>query len=98
MATTLEQIKKTLAYQLPELKKRYPIERLALFGSLTRDDFNEKDSDIDILVEFNGDIAWEFFDLEEELKQLLGRPVDLVSKRALKPHYLEYIKKDLVNV
>ncbi|MEX0813720.1 MAG: nucleotidyltransferase family protein [Chitinophagales bacterium] len=98
MSGILEQIKNTLAAHLPDLKKRYPIGRLTLFGSVTRKDFDPDRSDIDILVEFNGDIGWEFFDLHEELEKILNRKVDLVSKRALKPHYLEHIKKDLVDV
>ncbi|MEX0967660.1 MAG: nucleotidyltransferase family protein [Bacteroidia bacterium] len=91
-------IKRKLAAHLPDLMKRYPIKHLALFGSVTRDDFDPVKSDIDILVEFDGDIAWEFFDLEEELRKLLGKNVDLVSRHALKPHYWEYIKKDVINV
>jgi predicted nucleotidyltransferase len=55
--STPADIKATLARHLPELKKRYPIGRMALFGSVTRNDFNPAESDIDILVEFNGDIA-----------------------------------------
>ncbi len=96
--TTAEAIREKLAAHLPSLKQRYPIARLALFGSVVRDDFDPEKSDIDILVEFNGDIGWEFFDLEAELEKILGRKVDLVSKRAIKPHYWEHIKKDVVNV
>jgi predicted nucleotidyltransferase len=55
---------------LAALKKRYPIERLALFGSVTREDFDPQESDIDILVEFNGDIGWEYFDLIWEIQDL----------------------------
>jgi predicted nucleotidyltransferase len=96
--TTLESIKTKISEQLPDLRKRYPIENLALFGSVTRDDFNPETSDIDILVEFYGEIGWEFFDLESELKKILNREVDLVSKGAIKPHYWEYIQKDLIHV
>ncbi|PSR05095.1 MAG: nucleotidyltransferase [Bacteroidetes bacterium SW_11_45_7] len=93
--STPADIKATLARHLPELKKRYPIERLALFGSVTRNDFNPAESDIDILVEFNGDISREFFDLEQELANILGRSVDLVSKRALKSYYWEFVEEDM---
>lgn len=96
--TTLESIKTKISEQLPDLRKRYPIENLALFGSVTRDDFNPETSDIDILVEFYGEIGWEFFDLESELKKILNREVDLVSKGAIKPHYWEDIQKDLIHV
>ena len=87
-----------LAEHLPELQKRYPVSHLALFGSVTRDDYHPKKSDIDIMVEFNGAIGWEFFDLEQELQQLLGKKVDLVSRKAIKPHYWDYIKKDIQHV
>jgi len=91
------EIRQILADHIPDLRKRYPIGALALFGSVTREDFTP-DSDIDIMVEFNGEIGWEFFDLKDELEKLLGRRVDLISKRAIKPHYWEYINQDLVNV
>ena len=91
--TSLDSIKFKIAEHLPDLRKRYPIENLALFGSVTRDDFNPETSDIDILVEFNGEIGWEFFDLESKLKKILHREVDLISKRAIKPHYWEYIQR-----
>ena len=89
---------KILAAHLHELKQKYPIERLALFGSVTRDDFNPQKSDIDIMVEFNGEIGWEFFDLKSDLEKLLAHEVDLISKRAIKPHYWEHIKDDVINV
>ncbi|MEX0813721.1 MAG: nucleotidyltransferase domain-containing protein [Chitinophagales bacterium] len=92
----LEQIKKTLAAHLPDLQKRYPIERLALFGSLTRDDFEEGKSDVDILVELNGDMDWNYFDLVWELNKLFPElKVDVVSQNAIQPHYWEYIEEDL---
>ena len=65
---------------------------------MVRNDFDPEKSDVDIMVEFNGEIGWEFFDLKDELEKILGRKVDLVSKLAIKPHYWEYIEKDLSNV
>ncbi len=90
-------IKEKLKKALPELKTKYPIERLALFGSYARGDQRE-DSDIDILVEFNGEIGWEFFDLANELEKTLGHRVDLVSRMGIKPHYWEYIEEDVLYV
>lgn len=95
---TLEHIKAELSDALPQLKQRYPITYLALFGSVVRPDFDAKASDVDILIDFDGEMGWEFFDLQAELQQLLGRQVDLVCKRALKPHYLEVIQNDVVDV
>lgn len=96
--TALETIKSKIAEYLPDLRKRYPIDNLALFGSVTREDFNPETSDNDILVEFYDEFGWEFFDLESELKNILKREVDLVSKRAIKPHYWESIEKNLIHV
>ena len=55
------------------------------------------ESDIDILVEFEPDTPiglWEFAGLEDELRDLLGRKVDLVSKRGLKPRVRPYVLRD----
>lgn len=73
--------------ELVELCLRYSVRELALFGSVLRDDFRDQ-SDIDVLVEFDPDAPvgfLEHFGLQEELSLLLGREVDLISKRGLKP-------------
>ena len=64
--------------KIADFCKRHHIRRLALFGSVLRDDFRP-DSDVDVLVEFEAGHApgWEFFDWEEELSQLIGRKADL---------------------
>ena len=65
--------------------KRWHIKELALFGSVLRDDFGPE-SDIDVLVSFLPEAEHGLFDMvnmEEELGQLLGRKVDLVSRRAV---------------
>lgn len=70
---------------------------MAIFGSYSRGDQNEN-SDIDILVEFNGRIGLKFVDLAEEIEKLLGKNVDLVSKNGVKKKYYEAINSDLVYV
>ncbi|TNF24577.1 MAG: nucleotidyltransferase [Bacteroidetes bacterium] len=95
---SLEHIKTTLSNALPQLRQRYPITYLALFGSVVRDDFDARTSDVDILLDFDGEMGWEFFDLQDELQELLGHRVDLVCKRALKPRYLQLIQNDVVDV
>ncbi len=64
--------------KIAEFCRRNHIRRLALFGSVLRDDFRP-DSDVDVLVEFEPDthIGLRFFALEQELSELLGRKVDL---------------------
>ena len=64
---------------------RWRIAELALFGSALREDF-DANSDVDLLVTFAPDADWRLFDhvrMQEELAELLGRPVDLVSRRAI---------------
>lgn len=53
------------------------------------------DSDVDIMVEFERPIGMEFFDLQQELGNIVSREVDLVMRGAVKPHYMEFIQKDL---
>jgi uncharacterized protein len=65
--------------------QRRRITELAFFGSVLRDDFRP-DSDVDVLVTFAEDARWSLLDhvaMEEELSRLLGRKVDLVSRRAI---------------
>jgi predicted nucleotidyltransferase len=65
--------------------RRWKIVRLSLFGSVLRDDFRP-DSDVDVLVAFAPDARWGLFDMvhmQEELRGILGREVDLVSRRAV---------------
>jgi len=62
------------------------ITELALFGSALREDFRP-DSDVDVLVTFAPDAHYSLFDLvqmQEKLKQIFGREVDLVEKAALR--------------
>ena len=65
--------------------QRWRIAELALFGSALREDFDAK-SDVDLLVTFTPDADWSLLDhirMQGELAELLGRPVDLVSRRAI---------------
>ncbi len=70
---------------LADFCRRWRISELALFGSALRDDFRPE-SDIDLLATFDPDARWGLLDsvrMSEELEQLLGRKVDLISRRAL---------------
>ena len=65
--------------------RRWQITEFSLFGSVLRDDFRP-DSDIDVLVTFAPDSRWGLFDLvhmEDELKDIFGRDVDLIEKTAV---------------
>lgn len=68
--------------------RRNHIRRLALFGSVLRDDFRPE-SDVDVLVEFErGHVpGLKFFALERELSEILGRKVDLNTAGFLSPYF-----------
>ena len=71
--------------KLIEFCKRWNVSELALFGSVLRADFRP-DSDVDVLVSFSPDARVTLFDMvrmQDELKEIFGRNVDLVSKRGL---------------
>ncbi len=71
--------------ELAEICQRYYVRELALFGSVLRDDFHD-DSDIDVLVEFEPDAPIGFIalqDFQEDLENLFGLPVDVVTKNGL---------------
>jgi uncharacterized protein len=79
--------------QLAELCHRYQVRRMALFGSVLRDDFRP-DSDVDVLVVFEPDARVGFMTLghmKRELSDLFHRPVDLVPQDGLKPIIRESI-------
>lgn len=70
---------------------------MAIFGSYSRREQNES-SDLDILVEFSDKIGIRFIDLANDLEQIVGFKVDLVSKKGIKEKYLESINSDLIYV
>ncbi len=77
---------------------RYGARQLALFGSAARDEMRA-DSDVDVLVEFDGAASYDaYFSLKDYLEQLLGRPVDLVTSKGLKPRARRQVERDLIRV
>jgi hypothetical protein len=86
-------VKLTYAIErIPQFCQRWKISELALFGSALREDFRP-DSDVDLLVAFAPGARWglrEWSQMEEELEQIFGRPVDLVSRAAVErsPNYI----------
>ena len=66
--------------------QKWKIKEFSLFGSVLREDFRP-DSDVDVLVEFQPNHGWGLYDvldMEEELRGIFGRPVDLVMKGGLR--------------
>lgn len=94
---TLRDIELTLGKHKQHLFSEYPIKSLAIFGSYARREQKEE-SDLDLLVEFNDKIGLRFVDLAEELEQLIGFKVDLVSRKGIKDKYYQKIQSDLTYV
>jgi uncharacterized protein len=70
---TLDEIRAELRAMLPELRARYPVAGLGVFGSYARGEQREG-SDLDLLVDFDGPVGiFEFLDLEEGSGDGLGR-------------------------
>ena len=83
---------------LPDLRQRWPIDTLALFGSRVRNDARP-DSDLDVLVEFTHPIPLSsFLTLEERLSELTGLRVDLVSAAALKPYIGQHVRAEAITL
>jgi len=83
--------------EIDEFCKRWKVERLELFGSALRSDFGPE-SDVDILVTFADGSDWSLLDhvrMEEELAGIIGRDVDLVSRRAVARSH-NWIRRDAI--
>jgi predicted nucleotidyltransferase len=87
-----------LAASKPLLISRYGVRRLALFGSTARDAAGSN-SDIDILVDFDGPATSErYFGVQFHLEDVFGCPVDLVTEKAVRPELRPAIEKEAVHV
>ena len=96
---TLAQLLDQLRVLLPDLRARYGVRWLGVFGSYVHGE-QDPDSDLDLLVEFDDRplSLFEFVRLENEINDALGLKVDLVEKRALKPHIGKRILAEVVVV
>ena len=95
--TELNSIRQILTQLKPELTQRFFVDSIGLFGSIVRDDFSPT-SDIDIIVDFSKPVGVEFFDLAVFIEKKLKKKVDLVSKKGLKPKYLQQIQSEIIYV
>ena len=95
---TLEELKEILREHKEELGRKFKVKEIGIFGSYVRGEAKET-SDVDILVEFDETPSlFEFIELEMYLSELLGVKVDLVMKKALKPHIKQYVLREVVYV
>ncbi len=82
----------------PLLSQRFGARSVSLFGSAARDELRA-DSDVDILVEFEGAATFDaYFGLKDHLEAALGRTVDLVTAGGLKPRARQQVERDLIRV
>lgn len=94
----MEKIINILKQNMPVFRERYNVNKLELFGSYVRGN-QDKDSDIDILVEFDEVIdLFKFIELEEFLSELLCRKVDLVMKDTLKSRIRDSVLKEAISI
>jgi len=95
---TIEEIREIIKSKKQYLKEKYEVKELGIFGSYVRDEQTGL-SDIDILVEFEKSPGFvKFIKLENYLNELLDIRVDLVTRKALKPHMANKILQELQNV
>jgi hypothetical protein len=83
-------VERTLRSSRAVLRQRFGVKTIGLFGSFVRGEPGVR-SDVDVLVEFSRPVGWEFLDVQAYLEARLGRKVDLVTRRALKPQLRERI-------
>ena len=93
-----QQAIQTLTNSKTELNKRFGITRLALFGSTARDSA-KTNSDVDILVSFDGvATSQRYFGVQFYLEDLLGCSVDLVTEKALRAELRPHIEREAIDV
>lgn len=88
---------KMLKKLTPILKKEFKVSRIGFFGSFVRNEQN-KNSDIDIIVEFSEPIGLKFFELLEFLEEIMKKKVDLVSMDGMSPYIRPYIERGVIFV
>ena len=93
----LASIKHLLTQLKPELRQKYFVNTIGLFGSIVRNDFNDN-SDIDIIVDFSRPVGMEFIDLADYIERKLSKKVDLVSRNGIKPKYFRQIESEIIYV
>ena len=101
MSKELDTIKEKIAQNKEYLRKTYGVEEIGVFGSYARGD-NTINSDVDIAIELNHEKVpvglFEFARMQFFLEDLLGRKVDLITKRGIKPLIRERILSQLIIV
>jgi uncharacterized protein len=93
-----DQITQILQLHHTELKQKYGVRSLSLFGSVARDEDGPA-SDVDLLVEFDRPVGYfGLFALQDYLESLLGCKVDLGTSDSLKPRIRDHVMGECVRV
>ena len=96
--TTFDKVKKIVTKEKKTLAKNYNVSRIGVFGSVVRGEDNDN-SDIDMLVDFSEPIGlFDFVGFENQLSNGLGKKVDLVSRKALKPNIGKRILGEVIYI
>ncbi len=94
----LKEVKRILAANREELREKYNVKSISIFGSYARGEQTGK-SDLDVMVELNKTVGlFQLIDLQDHIKKLVGLKVDIVPKEALKPVIKKYILREAVSV
>jgi len=89
-----EQIITKLKVELPFLKKEFGIRRIGLFGSFANGT-QKKDSDIDIIIEFEKPIGLAFMDLADHLENLFNKRVDILTPEGIRSIRVDKIAQEI---
>ena len=93
-----EEAIKQLANNMAELRDQYGVADLSIFGSVARNQANA-DSDLDVLIDFATTPGLlRYIELKNHLEDLLGIPVDIVTRKALKPQLRDTILSEAIRV
>lgn len=89
---------KLMAAHDQQIRSRFGVKTLALFGSAARDEMRDT-SDIDLLVQFAGPATLDsYMDLKFYLEEVLGRPVDLVTDKGLRQEIRPAVEREAIRV
>jgi len=93
---SLDEIKQRLTAHKSMLQSKYKINRLGIFGSYVRGE-QEDESDLDILIDYEeAPSLITLIEIENQLSDLLGVTVDLVTRKGIKPQLRKYILEEVV--
>ena len=95
---TRDEVIRILSEHMPELREKYRVKYLALFGSVARNEATEE-SDIDLTVEFDSTVSLlGYVRTKRFLEELFGNPVDLVFRTTMKQRIRERVQFEEIQI